>query len=512
MDALTLAALVTVVAIALLAWCIWALLQPPIKRQQSHTGSLRQPPPPPAKPATPAVAARPPVPPPPAPVPPPPPAPAVERTPALVHSLEAEVTYTKADGSTSVRRLTLYSYNRQGDLPHSLNARQEGQQVTKQFLIERINKLVVVGDPSTVITAVEDLRAWIPLRIREKGEAPVRQPAKPQQSSPAAPAQPISPPAPALAPPSLASLLPQGAKGFAVFDLETTGTAHSSRIVEIAVVKLDAQGRITEEWETLVNPGVPIPNAQIHGVSDGHVAGAPAFAEIAGLLAAKLDGHVLVAHNLRAFDLPILRAHYEAIGGVEIQLGDGVDTMPRLGARKLKDVCAQCGVDLAEADAHSAMGDTRALARAFRQGMAHVTAATAHVTVTTNALLAAPAPTLTRAMVAVPQPRTTWEPMQWMLERDQTFAASGPKSTKADSPIHRGRDALVQLGLTYKKVNAIPKRNPPDFLLTTSLELDNTKMRDARASGLPVVLLSDITTARLGSSLRAWRWRGDDPE
>ena len=30
----------------------------------------------------------------------------------------------------------------------------------------------------------------------------------------------------------------------------------------------------------------------------------------------------------------------------------------------------------------------------------------------------------------------------------------------------------------------------PDFLLTTSLELDNTKMSDARAIGLPVVLLS----------------------
>jgi DNA polymerase III epsilon subunit-like protein len=510
MDALTLAALVTVVAIALLAWCIWALLQPPIKRQQSHTGSLRQPPPPPTRPATPAVAARPPAPPPPAPVPPPPPAPAVERTPALVHSLEAEVTYTKADGSTSVRRLTLYSYNRQSDIPYSLNARQEGQQVTKQFLIERISKLVVLGDPSTSITAVEDLRAWIPLRIREKGEGPGRQPAKPQQSSPAAPAQPISAPAPA--PPSLASLLPQGAKGFVVFDLETTGTAHSSQIVEIAVVKLDAQGRITEEWETLVNPGVPIPNTQIHGVSDGHVAGAPAFAEIAGLLAAKLDGHVLVAHNLRAFDLPILRAQYEAIAGVEIELGDGVDTMPRSGARKLKDVCAQYGVDLAEADAHSAIGDTRALARAFRQGMAHVTGATAHVTVTTNPLLAAPAPTLTRAMVASPQTRSAWEPIQWMLERDQTFAASGPQSTKANSPIRRGRDALVQLGLIYKKVNAIPKRNPPDFLLTTSLELDSTKMRDARAIGLPVVLLSDITTARVGSSLRAWRWRGDDPE
>jgi hypothetical protein len=295
-----------------------------------------------------------------------------------------------------------------------------------------------------------------------------------------------------------------------VFDLETTGTAHSSRIVEIAVVKLDAQGRITEEWETLVNPGVPISNSHIHGVSDRHVADAPPFDQIAGLLAAKLDGHVLVAHNLRAFDLPILREHYEAIEGVVIQLGDGVDTMPRSGARKLKDVCAQCGVDLADSDAHSAIGDTRALARAFREGMAHVSAASACVVVTSNALLSAPAPTVTRGMVASPRPTSKWEPLQWTLERDQTFASSGPKSTRADTPIRKGRDALVQLGLTYKSVNSIPKRNPPDFLLTTSLELDNTKMRDARACGLPVVLLSDITTARIGSSLRAWHWIGEE--
>jgi len=519
MDALTLAALVTVVAIALLAWCIWALLHPTIKRQQSHTGSLRQPPAATARPATPAVSERPPAPRPQAPAPPPP-APGVERTPSLVHSLEADVTYTKADSTTSVRRLTLYSFNRQGGIPYSLNARQEGQQVTKQFLIERISQLVVVDDPSISITAMEELLTWIPIKIREKGDAPVRQPARREPStSERPPAQPpasmpsaavIAAPPPEAIPPTLASLLPSGAKGPAVFDLETTGTAHSSRIVEIAVVKLDAQGRITEEWETLVNPGAPIPNEQFHGVSDGHVAGAPVFAEIAGLLAAKLDGHVLVAHNLRAFDLPVLRAHYEAIAGVEIQLGDGVDTMPRTGARKLKDVCAQYGVDLAEADAHSAMGDTRALARAFRQGMAHVTAANASVSVMANVLLLAPAPTLTRAMVVSPQPKTSWQPMQWLLERDQAFASSGPQSTKADSPIRMGRDALVQLGLTYKKVNSIPKRNPPDFLLTTSLELDNTKMRDARLGRLPVVLLSDIRAARLGSSVRAWRWQGDD--
>ena len=502
MDGLTLAALLTIVAIGLLVWCIRALLQPAIKRQQSHTDSLQQSPPPLSKPSTPPA----------------------DQPSALVHSLEAEVTYTKADGTTSVRHLTLYSYNRRGEIPYSLNARQSGQKLTKQFLIERISRLVVVDNPSISFTSVDELRAWIPLRIREKREESVRQPSRPRPpSSQRPPSKPMSSapvaeviepaitaPAPIAPPLTLASLLPAGARGFAVFDLETTGTAHSSRIVEIAVVKLDAQGRITEEWETLVNPGIPIPNEHIHGVSDQHVADAPAFEQIAGLLAAKLDGHVLVAHNLRAFDLPILRAHYAATAGVVIELGDGIDTMPRNGARKLKDVCAECGVQLSDSDAHSAMGDTRALARAFRTGMDHVSAATSCVAVTSNTLLSAAAPTLTRAMAASPRPSSKWEPMPWKLERDQTFMSSGPKATRADTPIRKGRDALVQLGLIYKKLNSIPKRNPPDFLLTTSLDLDNTKMRDARVSGLPVVLLGDITTARLGSTLRAWRWKGGE--
>jgi hypothetical protein len=164
MGALTLAALFTVLAVALLMWCIWALLQPSIKRQQSHSPSLRQPPSPSSSSAPPRIE-------------PPPARPEALASPApsLVHALQADVTYTKADGSTSVRRLTLYSYNRQNEIPYSLNARQEGQQLTKQFLIERISKLVLVDDPSVSITAVEELRAWIPRRIREKGEAPVRQ-------------------------------------------------------------------------------------------------------------------------------------------------------------------------------------------------------------------------------------------------------------------------------------------------------------------------------------------------
>ena len=510
MDGLTLAGLAVLVVLALLAWLIWTLVRSSLKRSQAHTGTIQPPLPhsaePPSTPSASPARETTPVSLPPLQPPPPPPPAVVVQHPSPAGAWQAEVTYTRADGSTSVRLLTIYSYNRKNSHPYSLNARQDGQTITKQFLIERISKLVLIDDELLELTAAEELLVWIVANVREKQESSTRkrpapqiavdQPKKPEPSAGAA----------AQAPSSLSSLLPEGSKGFAVFDLETTGFGRTARIVEIALVTLDPSGTITEVWETLVNPGITIPNSHIHGISDQDVANAPDFAEIAGLLAAKLDGHVLVAHNLRAFDLPILTSHYEQISGVMIELGDGVDTMPRSGARKLKAMCAQLGVELDDAEAHSALGDTRALAHAFRRGLPHVQPASNCVTVSDNSLLAAPARTLTRAMLGSAQTRSVWEPMQLTLTADQSFASTGPKSTKTDTPIKRGQDALIRLGLTYRRISSIPKRNPPDFLLTTSLNLSNTKMREARERSFPVVLLSDITSASIGSTIRAWRW------
>jgi len=39
-----------------------------------------------------------------------------------------------------------------------------------------------------------------------------------------------------------------------------------------------------------------------------------------------------------------------------------------------------------------------------------------------------------------------------------------------------------------------------------SLTLDTRKMTEAREQGLPVVLCSDFLQARIGSSVRAWRY------
>lgn len=113
-----------------------------------------------------------------------------------------------------------------------------------------------------------------------------------------------------------ADLLPAGAKGFAVLDLETTGTGVLCRILEIALLLLAPDGTSEAEWSTVINPGVPIPNVAVHGIDERLAAAAPSFAAVAPTLAALLEGRVLVAHNLDRGCLPgqipapILRHHF----------------------------------------------------------------------------------------------------------------------------------------------------------------------------------------------------------
>ena len=98
-------------------------------------------------------------------------------------------------------------------------------------------------------------------------------------------------------------------------DLETTGTTPlKDRITEIALVRFD-HGVETARWQTLVNPGMPIPPfiQSLTGINDGMVANAPAFAEVAAQLLEFLDGTVLAAHNVR-FDHGFLKAEFKRMG------------------------------------------------------------------------------------------------------------------------------------------------------------------------------------------------------
>ena len=101
----------------------------------------------------------------------------------------------------------------------------------------------------------------------------------------------------------------------AIVDVETTGADPSTdRVTEIAVLLSDGT-RLTEQWSTLVNPGVPVPGTiqALTGITQDMVDAAPRFAQIADELYERLAGRVFVAHNAR-FDYGFLRREFDRAG------------------------------------------------------------------------------------------------------------------------------------------------------------------------------------------------------
>ncbi len=108
-------------------------------------------------------------------------------------------------------------------------------------------------------------------------------------------------------------------KRFAIVDLETTGSpASSNGITEVAIVLHDGKN-IEGKYETLVNPGMPIPPyvAHLTHISNEMVATAPDFGDVADEIYKILDGRIFVAHNV-SFDYPFLQ-HFFLRSGINFQ-------------------------------------------------------------------------------------------------------------------------------------------------------------------------------------------------
>ena len=98
-----------------------------------------------------------------------------------------------------------------------------------------------------------------------------------------------------------------GVSRFAVIDVETTGLdPERERVLELAILRADEQGRPIDQWVTRFHPGGPVRATHIHGITDADVAGAPRFADLAVQIGTALRGLVLVAHNAE-FDLRSFR-------------------------------------------------------------------------------------------------------------------------------------------------------------------------------------------------------------
>ena len=152
------------------------------------------------------------------------------------------------------------------------------------------------------------------------------------------------------------------------FDLETTGISTSrDRIVQLALIGSDADGSELS-YDRLVNPRRPIPyeSQRIHGISDSDVRGEPDFSAIADEVAALIQGSVLVGHNVRKFDMPMLRNEFLRIGALPPEPKAILDTLEMVRRLKLPrphrlgSQCARHGISLE--NAHTAAADAAAAA------------------------------------------------------------------------------------------------------------------------------------------------------
>lgn len=154
---------------------------------------------------------------------------------------------------------------------------------------------------------------------------------------------------------------------FAVLDVETTGLSPATdRVIEIAVVRCDPRGRIIDEWSTLLDPGRDPGPTHIHGISARDLVDAPRFADIVGDLTARLDGHVVTAHNL-PFDESFLAAELRATSAAMPDT-DALCTLELARVvlpgqrRHTLAACAEA-LDIPHEHAHRALPDTRVTAK-----------------------------------------------------------------------------------------------------------------------------------------------------
>jgi DNA polymerase-3 subunit epsilon len=160
-------------------------------------------------------------------------------------------------------------------------------------------------------------------------------------------------------------------QAYAVVDVETTGVErYSDRIVSVGVVRLDAEYRIVDRWGSLINPERPMGATHIHGLTDDMVARAPTFAAVAPELRGRLDGSVLVAHNL-AFDWGFITTAF-ARSGHTLDDHRGICTLELtrslrldLHDARLDTVAAALGIPLDREGHHDSLEDALVTAKVF---------------------------------------------------------------------------------------------------------------------------------------------------
>ena len=156
---------------------------------------------------------------------------------------------------------------------------------------------------------------------------------------------------------------------FVVVDVEAiAGKSMPTRVIEIGACRI-ARGAIVDEFETLVNPELPLPRfiSTLTGITEEMVSTAPLFAEVTESWLNFAGDAVLAAHN-STFDITLLNQEIARVFPgcrmrnaelCTVQLARRL--MPNLARHHLDALADHFGFQIAER--HRAAGDARATAR-----------------------------------------------------------------------------------------------------------------------------------------------------
>ncbi|HEY6062629.1 MAG TPA: exonuclease domain-containing protein, partial [Chitinophagaceae bacterium] len=162
---------------------------------------------------------------------------------------------------------------------------------------------------------------------------------------------------------------------YAIVDIETTGSYSAANgITEISIHVFDGSV-VVEKFETLINPGQPIPRyiQAMTGITDEMVADAPPFSAIAEKIYTILHDKIFIAHNVN-FDYSFVNGHLREHGFelnskklCTVRLSRKI--FPGFPSYSLSKLCQSLGITIT--GHHRAGVDTEATVKIFQRLLAN---------------------------------------------------------------------------------------------------------------------------------------------
>lgn len=157
-----------------------------------------------------------------------------------------------------------------------------------------------------------------------------------------------------------------------IFDTETTGpNPTEDRIVELGFIRMMPDGT-EKEWNTFINPGIPIPKEATygngtdtypgHGITDEMVKDAPTFAQYVDNFLIGFSNTDFGVFNGKRFDLPLLQAEFARHGKLwsfdDAKIVDAFRIWQVVQGRSLSDA-SETFLGRKHEGAHRALDDVR---------------------------------------------------------------------------------------------------------------------------------------------------------